>query len=98
MAKWYEFNNRDRVRVARKDDEFCKNMYLGHVGEIVHIHYGGGEWSVGETRTDPYAIVKFANGKANGFFVTELDLVSKDMPLTTPVEGDGELVLSGGDK
>ena len=53
MAKWYEFNNRDRVRVARRDDDFCNRRYLGHVGTITEIFYGGEHSLVGESREDP---------------------------------------------
>lgn len=95
MARWYEFNSRDRVRVVSRDDCFCKRLYLNQVGEITKISYGAGEWTVGESRKDPYATVRFANGKKDGFFLTELMLVPKDTPLTTPVEmeEDGELYL-----
>ena len=97
MAKWYEYNNGDRVRVVRADDHFCEGRYMGHVGKIYSISYGGTKALVGESRTDPYSLVEFADGTMDGFFLTELDLVPHDTPLTTPVKGDGELVLLEGD-
>jgi hypothetical protein len=84
MAKWYEFNNRDRVRVARRDDDFCNRRYLGHVGTITEIFYGGEHSLVGESREDPYCTVKFADGQSDGFFLTELDKVHPNTPMSIP--------------
>jgi hypothetical protein len=74
MPKWYEFNRRDRVRIARADDEFCdRRLFKTNRGVIEKIHYGDG--GVGDTREDPYAIVTFPDGSKDGYFLTELELV-----------------------
>lgn len=73
--KFYEVNRGDELKVVTlDDDEGISVGKLGCVGEVVRIHYGVGPDSpgVGETRECPYVILKFEDGKTEGFFLTEL--------------------------
>jgi hypothetical protein len=72
--KFYEVNRGDKLKVViLDDDEGIATKRLGCVGKVVRIHYGGlGSPGVGETRECPYVILKFEDGKTEGFFLTEL--------------------------